>query len=218
MRITVGLGYTYIGLLTFLSGVKTAFYNIANVLGYTMIQNTSPIVLCAIAVVVGFFMIFAEPSVHVLTKQVQDITNGVIGKMVIIVSIATGVSIAILCAICRNLLAIDFIYFVIPFVVISLVLSLFTPKMFVAIAYDSGGVASGVMATTFLLPFILGITANLALPTLKFAFGTIALIALSPIIVIEALGIVYQAAINRKEALEKETATTKKAITIIEFN
>ena len=101
---------------------------------------------------------------------------------------------------------------------IALVLSFFTPKIFVAIAFDSGGVASGVMATTFLLPFVLGVSVSLGLPTLKFAFGTIALIALSPIIVIECLGIVYQMAVNRKEKAEKTADTApKKAIRIIEF-
>ena len=218
MRISIGLGYTYIGLLLFLTGVNSSFYNIGLGLGYMIVGEAHPIIVCLITVAIGFFMIFAEPSVHVLTKQVEDITSGVIKKIVILLSISTGVGIALLCAILRNLLAIDFICFVIPFVLLALLLSFFTPKIFVAIAFDSGGVASGVMATTFLLPFVLGLSVSLGLPTLKFAFGTIALIALSPIIVIECLGIVYQIAVNRKEKAEKAADTApKKAIRIIEF-
>ncbi|MBQ9791278.1 MAG: DUF1538 domain-containing protein [Clostridia bacterium] len=217
IRITIGLVYTYIGLLLFLTGVNSSFYNIGLGLGYMIVGKAHPLILALITVAVGFFMIFAEPSVHVLTKQVEDITSGVIKKIVILLSISTGVGIALLCAIIRNLLAIDFICFVLPFVLLALILSFFTPKIFVAIAFDSGGVASGVMATTFLLPFILGVSVSLGLPTLKFAFGTIALIALSPIIVIECLGIVYRIAVAKKERAEKEATTTKKAIRIIEF-
>lgn len=218
VRISIGLVYTYIGLLLFLTGVNSSFYNIGLGLGYMIVDKVHPIVLCIITVLVGFFMIFAEPSVHVLTKQVEDITNGVIKKIVILLSISTGVGIALLCAIIRNLLGIDFICFVIPFVVLALLLSFFTPKIFVSIAFDSGGVASGVMATTFLLPFILGVSVSLGLPTLKFAFGTIALIALSPIIVIECLGIVYKIAVDRKEKADKaKEVPTKKTIRIIEF-
>ncbi len=213
VRMFVGLLYTYIGLILFLSGVNSGYLPTANLLGFTITESAFSWTLLPISVIIGFFLIFAEPAVHILNKQVEDITEGVITKKAMLIALSIGVALSMLLAICRALFHIEFVYIILPLTVILVILSKIAPNMFVSIAFDSGGVASGSLAASFVLPFVIGVCKSLNLSVLEYAFGTIALIALIPTIVIEIMGIRYQYVINKTKKKERIVRT----VTIVEF-
>ena len=215
LRIFIGLLYTYIGLVIFLTGVTVGYLPTADILGYTIAVSDAKWLLIPISLVIGFFLVFAEPAVHVLNKQVEDITEGVIRKKTMLIGISIGVSISMLLIIFRALFSIDFMYIVTPLTIILIILSRFTPNLFEGIAFDSGGAAAGSLTASFVLPFIIGVCKALNLDTMLFAFGSIGLVALLPTLVIQIMGIRYQYIINKSKKKAKKNTHN---ITIIDFD
>jgi hypothetical protein len=170
--------------------------------------------LIPIGLIIGFFLVFAEPAVHVLNEQIEEITGGIIRKKTMLLGISLGVAIAMLIIVFRCLFNINFIYFIIPLVVIMVVLCKFCPNMFVAIAFDSGGAAAGSLAASFVLPFIIGVCSSLNIDVLQFAFGTVATIAILPTIIVQIMGARYQYVLNKKNRKNK---IDKSDIEIIDF-
>ncbi len=149
-------------------------------------------------------MVYAEPAVHVLNKQVEDITNGAITQKMMMAGLSVGVSLGLILSVVRILFQLSFWYFLLPGYVLALALSFFTPKIFTAIAFDSGGVASGTMTAAFILPFAVGICNSVGGNVMTDAFGIISMVAMMPLISIQVLGVVYNLKKKRNEAIESE--------------
>lgn len=192
LRIAVGLGYTYIGLVLFLTGANVGFMPAGNYIGQAIAGLPWRWILVPIGALIGYFIVRAEPAVYVLNRQVEEITDGAISARAMGLSLSIGVSVSIGLAMIRVLTGIPILYFLIPGYAIALGLSFFVPKIFTAIAFDSGGVASGPMTATFLLPLAQGACLSIGGNLVTDAFGVVAMVAMTPLITIQVLGLVYQ--------------------------
>ncbi len=188
-KIIVGIIFTYFGLVVFLTGVNVGFMPIGYQIGYEL-AKTNKVFLCLFSLAVGVLVVLAEPAIHVLNAQVEEITSGAITKKQMILGLCAGVGSAIALSIIRIIFDFSIVYYLIPGYFISLLLSLVVPPVYTAIAFDSGGVASGPMTSGFILPFATGVCVMLQGPeaVLNDAFGVVALVALSPLITIQLLG------------------------------
>ncbi len=191
-RIVVGLAYTYVGLVLFLTGANVGFMPAGNYLGKVMASADYRFLLVPIGALIGFFIVKAEPAVYVLNHQVEDITDGAISAKAMGVSLSVGVAVSVALAMVRVLTATPILWFLIPGYAIALGLSFIVPKIFTAIAFDSGGVASGPMTATFLLPLAQGACVAVGGNLAADAFGVVAMVAMTPLITIQILGLVYQ--------------------------
>ena len=207
IKTAVGMIYTYVGLVLFLTGVNTGFMPAGNYLGQVLSDNPYKWVIVPIGMVIGYFIVRAEPAVFVLTKQVEDITSGTISAGAMSLSLSIGVAVSLGLAMIRVLTGISIFWFVIPGYAVALILSFFVPKIFTAIAFDSGGVASGPMTATFLLPFAMGACVSVGGNIVTDAFGVVAMVAMTPLITIQILGLVYQINSRRLERMEAEKGT-----------
>ena len=207
IKTAVGMIYTYVGLVLFLTGVNTGFMPAGNYLGQVLSDNPYKWVIVPIGMVIGYFIVRAEPAVFVLTKQVEDITSGTISAGAMSLSLSIGVAVSLGLAMIRVLTGISIFWFVIPGYAAALILSFFVPKIFTAIAFDSGGVASGPMTATFLLPFAMGACVSVGGNIVTDAFGVVAMVAMTPLITIQILGLVYQINSRHLERMEAEKGT-----------
>ena len=194
ISISVGLLFTYLGLLLFLTGVNVGFMPVGNYIGKMIGNKEFNWILLPIAMLIGYFIVKAEPAVHVLNKQVEDLTAGSIPARAMELSLSIGVASSLGLAMIRVLTGISVMYFLIPGYVLALGLSFFAPKIFTSIAFDSGGVASGPMTATFLLPFAMGACEAIGGPEriVSDAFGVVAMVAMTPLITIQLLGVEYK--------------------------
>ena len=215
VRIFVGTMYCYLGLVIFLTGVSSGYLPTANILGYTIVSVGYKWLLIPISLVIGFFLIFAEPAVHVLNKQVEDITGGVIKRKTMLIGISIGVAVAMLIVVLRALFAVNFLYVIVPIVMTLIILTLYCPSLFTSIAFDSGGAAAGSLSASFVLPFVVGVCKAINIDSMLYAFGTIAIISMIPTIVIEIMGIRYQYILNKSKPKRKKKLSD---ITIIDFD
>ena len=199
IKIGIGLVYTYIGLFLFLTGVNVGFMPAGNYLGQMLAKLPYRWVLVPIGMLIGYFIVLAEPAVFVLNKQVDEITSGAISSRAMGLSLSIGVAVSLGLAMIRVLTSISIFWFIIPGYAIALTLSLFVPKIFTAIAFDSGGVASGPMTATFLLPFAIGASVSAGGNVIMDAFGIVAMVAMTPLITIQILGLVYKLRSGRSE-------------------
>lgn len=194
ISISVGLLFTYLGLLLFLTGVNVGFMPVGNYIGKMIGSKEFNWILLPIAMLIGYFIVKAEPAVHVLNKQVEDLTAGSIPARAMELSLSIGVASSLGLAMIRVLTGISVMYFLILGYVLALGLSFFAPKIFTSIAFDSGGVASGPMTATFLLPFAMGACEAIGGPEriVSDAFGVVAMVAMTPLITIQLLGVEYK--------------------------
>lgn len=203
IKIVVSIGYTFIGLVLFLVGVNYGFSNVGTYLGEQIANKSFNWILIPLGMVMGLLTILAEPAVYVLNKQVSEISNGLISKKSLTISLSLGVSIAVGLAMLRIVFDIPVMYILLPGYLIALVMTFFTPKLFTAIAFDSGGVASGPMAATFILPFAIGACSTIGNSVTLDAFGLVAFIALTPLISIQILGLMYNYKVNKRATVEE---------------
>ena len=189
VKIGVGVVFTYLGLVIFLTGVNVGFMPIGYKLGYRL-GSGSESFLIVFGLFVGVLTVLAEPAIHVLNSQVEDVTGGLVSKKSMMIGLCIGVGAAIGLSMIRIVYDFSLVYYVIPGYFISLGLSLFVPPVYTAIAFDSGGVASGPMTSGFILPFAVGACVSLqgAEAVLRDAFGVVALVAMTPLITIQLLG------------------------------
>ena len=208
--ISVGLIFTYAGLVLFLTGVNVGFMPVGNYIGNLIGSKEFNWILLPIAMLIGYFIVKAEPAVHVLNKQVEDLTAGSIPARAMELSLSIGVAASLGLAMIRVLTGISVMYFLIPGYVLALGLSFFAPKIFTSIAFDSGGVASGPMTATFLLPFAMGACEAIGGPEriVSDAFGVVAMVAMTPLITIQLLGVEYKFR-TRKEREARERMQAK---------
>lgn len=191
-KILVGVLYTFLGLTLFLTGVNVGFMPLGNLLGSDLAESELRWLIVPIGMIIGYFIVAAEPAVHVLTKQVEDETSGTIPGKVLSIALSVGVAISVGTAMLRVLLGIPILCILIPGYAIALILSFVVPDIFTSIAFDSGGVASGPMTATFLLPFAVGACSAVGGNIAEDAFGVVAMVAMTPLIAIQVLGLVYR--------------------------
>ncbi len=191
-RIGVGAVYTYAGLVIFLTGVNVGFMPAGSFIGQKLASLDYRWVLVPIGMLLGYFIVRAEPSVYVLVKQVEELTEGSVRGSVLTASLSLGVAVSVGLAMVRVLTGISVLWFVLPGYVLALGLSLFVPRIFTAIAFDAGGVASGPMTTTFVLPLAVGACLAAGGNVVTDAFGVVSMVAMTPIITIQILGLVYR--------------------------
>lgn len=191
IQIIIGIAYTFFGLVIFLVAVEVGFMPIGFKIG-EQIANSNPTLLVVFAFILGMVVVLAEPAVHVLNKQVEDVTDGGVKKIEMLIALSAAVGLSIGLSVIRMIFKFSILYYLIPGYLISLGLSFFVPKLYTAIAFDSGGVASGPLTSSFILPLVVG--ACIALnggstdSILTDAFGVVAMVAMTPLITIQILG------------------------------
>lgn len=198
LKISAGTVYTYLGLVLFLISANIGFMPAGYQLGSILIENTSAWVLILVGLVIGYFVVAAEPAVFVLKKQVEEITEGAISAKAMGLGLSIGVGISVALAMLRVVTGLSILYFVIPGYVIALILTFVVPRLFTSIAFDSGAVASGPLAATFMLPFAIGASEAMGGDIYTDAFGIVALVAMTPVITLQLFGLSY--AIKSKSA------------------
>ena len=213
LRMVSGIVYTLTGLCLFLAAVNVGFLPVGYALGARLAALPANWVLAPLAMLMGFFIVRAEPAVHVLNEQVSEITDGVIGKRTMLYTLSLGVAASLGLAMTRLLTGLSIWYFVLPGYALALGMSFFVPRVFTAIAFDSGGVASGPMTATFLLPFALGAVEALGGNPMADAFGLVAMVAMTPLIAIQALALLYAIRTRR----QTQAVAARAAVEIIDF-
>lgn len=204
IKISIGVLYSFVGLTLFLTGVNVGFMPAGNYFGSQIAGLPYNFIIIPIGMVIGFFIVKAEPAVHVLKKQVAELSGGAISERAMMNSLSIGMAVSVGIAMLRAITGISILYFLIPGYVIALGISFFVPKLFTAIAFDSGGVASGPMTATFLLPFAMGACEAVGGNLMTDAFGVIAMVAMTPLITIQLLGLFYSLKLRSLE--KKHTA------------
>ncbi len=188
LHIMVGLLYTYIGLVLFMLGVNVGFSSLGAVLGESMVNTGFKWLLVPLAMLMGWFIIKAEPAVHVLNKQVSELSSGAISEKNMGITLSIAISVAMGLAMLRVITGISIMWFMVPGYAIAILLSFFVPPTFTAIAFDAGGVASGPMTATFMLPFAIGACSEIGTNVMTDAFGLVALVAMMPLITVQIMG------------------------------
>ena len=209
-KIALGLVYTYIGLVIFMTGANVGFIRMGNYLGNALASLSHKEIIIFVGALMGFMIVRAEPAVYVLMKQVETITNGNITGKAMLTSLSLGVAASIGLALFRIIYNIPMFYILIPGYLISIILSFMVPNIFTAIAFDSGGVASGPMTATFLLPLAQGACLALGRSATD-GFGVVSLVAMTPLIAIQILGVIYQI------KLKKVKTQTEVSVSILEM-
>ena len=197
LQIGIGIGYTFVGLVVFLVAVTVGFMPVGYKIG-AQIAEKSEVVLVVLGLIIGMVVVLAEPAVHVLNKQVEDITGGGVKKIEMLLALSAAVGLSIALSIIRIIFKFSVLYYLIPGYLISIGLSFFVPKIYTAIAFDSGGVASGPLTSSFILPLAIGSCVTLCgvEGVLNYAFGVVAMVAMIPLITIQALG--FKAVVSEK--------------------
>jgi len=212
LKVLFGLLYTFVGLVLFLTGVNIGFMPVGNQLGTELMNMEFRWLVIPIMALIGYFIVQAEPAVVVLTKQVSDLTDGAIPEKAMKISLSLGMALAMIIGVCRAYFGIPILYFLIPGYIIAIGLMFVVPEIFTAIAFDSGGVTSGPMTATFVLPLIIGIceaSGRLNINIMKDAFGIVAMVAMMPLIVVQVMGLAYKIKtskliVNKEEKMEEE--------------
>lgn len=204
-QIVFGLIYTFVGMVLFLSAVTIGFMPVGYKIGVYLADN-KPLLL-AFGIILGMVVVLAEPAVHVLNKEVETITGGTVSKRSMMIALSLGVGISIGLSIIRIHFGFSILYYLIPGYIISLGLSFFVPKIYTAIAFDAGGVASGPLTSGFILPMIIGVSYRLRgeQSVLEYGFGVVAMVAMTPLITIQILGFraVLATLLRRRIALKR---------------
>ena len=215
VKILVGMLYTLVGLTLFLTGVNVGFMPAGNYIGKQLAELPYNWVLVPLGMLIGYYIVKAEPAVLVLNKQVEEITGGAISQKVMMAGLSIGMSVSLGLSMVRVLTGVSLLWFLVPGYALALGLSFLVPKIFTAIAFDSGGVASGPMTATFLLPFAMGACEAVGGNILTDAFGIVAMVAMTPLITIQIIGLVYQFKTRRAPAAAEVHAVQDEEI--IEF-
>ncbi len=202
MRICVGIVYTYLGLVLFLTGANVGFMPAGQYIGSMIGSSSWKWIAVPVGMVIGYFIVAAEPAVHVLKKQVEDITAGAIPSRALEITLGIGIACAAGLGLLRALTGINIFYILVPGYTLALLLTFFVPPIFTSIAFDSGGVASGTITATFLLPFTMGVCVASGGDVVTDAFGIVSMVAMMPLITIQILGLVYKLRLAKAEKNE----------------
>ncbi len=193
-RILKGILYSLIGLILFLVGVNAGFMELGSALGYNLASFDNQYIVVIVGLILGLVTILAEPAVHVLTHQIEEVTSGYVKRNIILVALSVGVGLAVALSMLRIIIpGIQLWHYLLPGYILAILLTYIVPKLFVGIAFDSGGVASGPMTATFILAFAHGAAeATEGANVLVDGFGVIAMVALTPLITLQILGLIFK--------------------------
>ncbi len=218
-QIMVGGGYTYLGLTLFLTGVAVGFLPAGTYIGKAL-ASVNKFLIIPVGMIVGASIIIAEPAVQVLNKQVEEITNGAITRKSMLIVLTVGMAVAVGLSMLRVALSISIWWIILPAYAIALILSFFAPKIFTAVAFDSGGVASGPMTASFLLPFAIGASTVIGGNMMTDAFGIVSFVAMTPLVAIQILGLYYKIRTMRveKQATAKYKRFLQQEGSLIDFS
>lgn len=200
-RMLMGFVYTFFGLVLFLTGVNIGFSPVGHLFGKGLADSSFKWLLIPLGMLIGYFIVKAEPAVQVLNKQIEDITDGAIPRSTMNICLSVGVAISVGLSMVRVLTGISIMWILIPGYIIALALTFIVPKIFVGIAFDSGGVCSGPMTTTFLLPLAIGASEAIGGNVMQDAFGVVAFVAMTPLIAVQLMGLVYM--LKEKKSLSR---------------
>lgn len=217
MKVGVGLVYTFIGLVLFLTGVNVGFMPVGNQLGVELMNLEQQWLLIPIVILIGYFIVQAEPAVIVLTKQVSDITDGAIPEKAMKITLSLGMALAMVIGVVRASLGVPIICFLIPGYLIAIGLMFAVPEIFTAIAFDSGGVTSGPMTATFVLPLMIGVceaSGRISADIMKDAFGLVAMVAMMPLIAVQTMGLIYKMKSEKMALMPKEEIVDEQDIIV----
>jgi hypothetical protein len=203
-RIGIGLVYTFLGLTIFLTGVGVGFLPAGTYIGNFVGALDYNWILIPLGVLMGFFIVLAEPAVHVLVDSVEDMTGGAIAKRTMLRAFSISVGISVGLAMLRVITGISIWWVLLPGYGLAIALSFFVPKVFTAVAFDSGAVASGPMTATFLLPFTMGACAAVGGNIMMDAFGVVAMVAMTPLFTVQIIGLMYDRRMKATKAEEQE--------------
>ncbi len=215
LKISAGTIYTYLGLVLFLTSVNVGFMPAGYQLGAILTENNRAWVLILVGIAIGYFVVAAEPAVFVLKRQVEEVTAGAISAKMMGVGLSVGVGVSVGLSMLRVVTGLSILYFIIPGYVIALALTFLVPPLFTSIAFDSGAVASGPLAATFMLPFAIGASEAVGGNIYTDAFGIVALVAMTPVITLQLFGLVY--AIKSRRA-QRDSVVPATDDTIIELD
>ena len=216
VKIAVGMVYTYLGLVLFLTGVNVGFMPMGAFIGKELASGELIWLLIPVCAVIGWFIVAAEPAVHVLKQQVEEVTQGAVNGKSMGIALAVGVAVSAALSMLRVITGISIWYIIIPGYLFSLAMTFFVPPIFTAIAFDSGGVASGPMTATFLLPLAIGACRAVGGDILTDAFGLVALVAMTPLVTIQLLGLISR--LKGAKAAGKPTTAVLLSDDIVEFD
>ena len=216
-RIAIGIMYTYVGLVLFLCGVNVGFAPVGSYMGGALAELPYNWVLIPIGMIIGYYIVKAEPAIQVLNHQVANVTDGAISVKMMNRCMSLGVAISVGLAMLRVLTGLPIRWIIIPGYLIALVLSRFVPKIFVGIAFDSGGVASGPMTSTFLLPLSIGVCEAVGGNLMTDAFGVVALVAMTPLIAIQLMGLVFQIKTTKQRKMAAAYVLPEDSDVIVDF-
>ena len=188
VKIFTGAIYTMFGVALFLTGANVGFSPIGGLLGTVLVGKGFSWLLIPVGVLIGFFIVLAEPAIVVLNAQVERISGGAIKKRTMLIALMIAIGVAIGLTMTKVMTGINIWWIIFPGYAIAIILSFFVPKVFTAIAFDSGAVASGPITCAFVLPFALCSSAALGGNPLTDAFGAIAIVALMPLIAVQIVG------------------------------
>jgi hypothetical protein len=203
-RIAIGFFYTFIGLVVFLTGVNTGFIPAGQFLGSELARAPFKWILVPLGMLFGYFIVKAEPAVVVLNKQVEEISSGAIPQSVMQRGLSIGMAAAVGLSMVRILSGISLLWILIPGYAAALALTFFVPRIFTGIAFDSGGVCTGPMTSTFLLPLAKGAAEGMERSLMENAFGIVAVIAMAPLVVIQLLGLIYRSKLTVSDMESRE--------------
>jgi len=218
IKMVFGILYTYIGLILFLTGVNVGFMPVGAQIGKILANLEYNWIIVPVAMLIGYFIVKAEPAVHVLNVQVERITAGAIPQKAMNLALSIGISMSLGLSMLRILLKIPIMWILLPGYAISIILTFFVPKIFTSIAFDSGGVASGPMTATFLLAFSIGACEAVGGNVFADAFGIVAMVAMTPLITIQLLGVYYKIKVSKNQELDKADIPDDDNDTVIEDN
>ncbi|MDR1906151.1 MAG: DUF1538 domain-containing protein [Clostridiales bacterium] len=208
-RILIASMVVYIGLHIFLTGVDYGFALAGQHIGETFMSESAEWMkwlLLPVGFILGFAITLSEPAVTVLGEQVESITNGYIKKITMRLTLAAGIGVAALLSLLKILTNIDIIWFLMPLYAGALILMIFTSKLFVGLAFDSGGVTGGAITSAFLTPLTLGVSQALGQDVLTSGFGMIAFISVTPLLAVQTFGIVYSWKLKKLKSVENVKA------------
>ena len=193
-KILFGILFTFFGLILFLLGVNAGFMDLGSVAGYNIASLDNKAYVIIIGFILGFVTILAEPAVYVLTHQVEDVTSGYVKRSIVMIALSIGVGFSVALSVVRILVpGLQLWHYLLPGYIISIAMTYFVPKLFVGIAFDSGGVASGPMTATFILAYAQGAAEAVeGANVLVDGFGMIAMVAMTPLIALQLLGLMFK--------------------------
>lgn len=219
-RIIIGFFYTLVGLVFFLTGVNVGFIPVGQLLGSELAASPFSWTLIPIGGVIGYFIVAAEPAVHVLNKQVEEVSGGAITQKMMYRGLAIGMGMAVALTMARILFGIQLLWIIVPGYTLALLLSFFVPRIFTAIAFDSGAVCTGPMSATFLLPIAMGVADGSGRSLMIYAVGIVTIVAMTPPIIIQIMGLMHQMKLKKADAAAGLAETVEVAgysdITILE--